>query len=752
MSRGSRTVLAAIVLAGCVAAVAGTPPASAAGVPAPAGLNVFDHPLTPAQPAVVTLHSQPQRAPIRLRDGLSDWPGRDAHIAGQAHYDRGEWIYEDYPWTAYGAANAVTLADIKAMTGLSSLVPLLQRLSQIYFTFVSPSAGAGPYVDAADVSELRLATRGHSLDVLARTTTMHRPVSTALLLLFHTGHADATARTVPFGSGLTTRFADVAVLVTGHGAFVTDLRSGRTIRAPAAADPDGYRNSLQTRLPLSTVADHGRVRFVAAAGVVQPDGHTLVASGDGGPLAKVIPRFGEPVQGIADQRQAVALAMHDIDPFATTVSVPRMRRGRSERLVSGIGYTVRTYWAPKELSHENGIEGRLQQYGLYLPRGYRGGPVPTTVVLHGSDYTANSMAAITSELYRQLGDDNGAVLISPGARSGISLFEGAGYLDVEQAVRNAGRLVRIDPNRLSVAGYSMGGYGAILFAETQPDRFAAAFDIEGPIATRDQLPVALPVPDLTRAVDNLRYVPTEIYQGDADVNVALPNGLDLANRLRDLGYRYQLNVFPAHTHYSAGIHNDYTYGVRLLKSATRTAHPAVVRLTRDMSFERDVDRGAGSDLPDIGHSVGLRFDRAWFVHGLQPTHRRTGRATAVVRTYGRPAPTVHPVQSAGIDPGHHGEVPSAYEAQTWRLTQSGTPLRNALSAHLTGVSRITLVLRQMKLTLDRPLRVTVHSDQRTRLTLAAGSGKRVTVTVRPGRSVRTIRAGAGWPGVEDSAS
>jgi pimeloyl-ACP methyl ester carboxylesterase len=698
-------------------------------------LNVVGDPLTAARPLVSNLERHPEHAPIHLSKGLADWHGRVAHIAGVSHYDHGEWIYEDYPWTAYGAASPVTLADIEATTKISSLAPLLQRLSQVYFTFASPQAGAGPFVQAADVSQLRVAVRGTSLHVLAQTTTMRAPVTTALLLLFHTGREDGRARVVPFGSGLTTRTADVAVMVTSHGAWIDDLVTGRVRRAPAAADPSGYANTLQTRLPLRLVAAHDNLRFVAAAGVSAPGSHTFLSSGAGGPIAKVIPRYGAPVQGTADQRQAVALAHHDIDSFRTTVSLRRLRHGFSQRVTSGTGYTVRTYRSPARLSRESGIEGRLQQYGLYLPhllRTHRGGRAPATLVLRGSGYTANSMAAITPGLFRQLGDDNGAVLISPGARSGLSLFEGAAYRDVNQVLRNAGRLVKIDPDRLTVAGYSMGGYGAILFAETQPDRFAGAFDIEGPINTADQLPIALPVPDLTRALANLRYVPTEIYQGDVDVNVALPNGVDLAHRLRALGYRYRLNVFPGHTHYSAGIANDYTYGVRLLKSARRTVRPGVVQLTRNMQLEHDIDLGAGSDLPGRGHSVGLRFNHAWFVRDLQPADRHVGKATAVIRTFARHTEVVHPVTSAGIAAGHHGELPSAYEAQTWTVTRSGAALRNAFSAHLRGVSRISLMLRQMRLTTRRPLTAVIHSNRHAMLTLVAPNRARLTFRLHPG--------------------
>lgn len=285
--------------------------------------------------------------------------------------------------------------------------------------------------------------------------------------------------------------------------------------------------------------------------------------------------------------------------------------------------------------------------------------------------TAHSLAAITPGIFQQLGDDNGAIVISPGGRSAFDLFEGAAYLDARQAVADAEHMLPIDPNRLTVAGYSMGGWATYMMAETQPDQFARAFVIEGPVGGAEpatKTPVVNAFPDVLPGLANLLDTPVEIYQGEHDADVPLSNGLAAAQTLLSLGLRYKLNVFPG-DHFTPGIFNDYTLGAQYLKGAARETHPGEVRLSRAMPFERAIDAGLDSDQPLAGHSVGLHFDHAWFVTRLDASDPRNGTASIDVRTLARPSGTVTPVQMQGTDPGTAGGAPP--RRSTNRVGKSG---------------------------------------------------------------------------------
>ncbi len=722
LARGALALWLAGGLAGCgssspavempgLAGAAGSSSGSA-GAPSP---DLISSPLRPAPPRVVPLASAPDTGTIPLDASLAAWPGAASHLAGTAHYDHGEWIYEDYPWTAYGAAQADLVVLYELLDTLGNAFEPAQRLPG-GLGFLIAQTGAGPLADQADLSELRLAVRGSDVYLLARTTTMTAPVQTALLLLFDTGRAGA-AYAVPFGSGLSTSSADTAALVTAGGTRIVDLASGNTLAsAPAAADATGYINALETRLPLALVGkpDRSSIRLVAASGLAAAGAYELQSGGSAGPIAKVVPRFDEPVESVFDRRQALALAAHDIDHFFTTVSLDRLRAGSSERLLPGIGYNVRTFVAPEALSSEGGTNGILREYGLYLPQGFADAPTPATLLLRGSSMTAHSLAAITPGLFQNLGDDNGAIMVSPCGRSDLDQFRGPVYHDVLQALGDAQALLPIDPERITVAGYSMGGYATYMFAATQPDRFAGAFVIEGPVGGLQPATSLYQFPDVIPLLANLRYEPIEIYQGDIDADVPVTNALAAVQRLDGLGDRFRFNLLPGNTHFTPGILNDYSIGARYLRATQREAAPARVVYARSMPYEQAVDTGSTTDQPNAGKSTGLQFGDAWFVHDLQAADPVNGTATVDVTSLARPAGTVTPLLTTGIDSGPlGGQTASPFEQLAWQPGPGSGAPRNAMQAQLSGTTHVRFDLAGMALTGTRPLAADIGTDTAT---------------------------------------
>jgi dienelactone hydrolase len=662
---------------------------------APAHGALADPPLQPAEPL---------RTALTPRVAHELWTGRLARIAGTAHYDGGEWIYEDYPVTAYGAASPPVAAAFEALGTVTGAIPQAARVPG-GVSMAQATAGGGPFAGEADVVELRVAVRGHTLHVLARTTAMGDEPQTALVLLFDTG--PGTEHDVPFGTGLTTAAGDVAVLVTAAGARIVDLATGEETAAPAAAVPAGDANTLQTRLPLAQVAASGELRLVATAGL-----------GEAPPM-KVVPRFDEPVQAVHERTQALALAAGDVDSFFTTISLERLRRGDRERLAPGPGYSVRTFRAPASRSTAEGADGTLREYGLYVPRDPAPGPMPATLVLRGSGMTAHSLATVTPGLFQQLGDGNGAVLVSPGGRSGFDMYANAAYRDAEQALADARRTFAIDGDRITVAGYSMGGYATYLHAATRPGRYAGALVVEGLVgglmpATKS--PIVNAAPDVVPMLANAFPEPIAIFHTTHDANVPVVNALAASTRLRDLGYRYRLQVFPG-DHFSPGIVNDYRWGADYLAGLRREPRPAEVRFTRSLPFERAVDLGEQTDAPLAGTSVGLRFADAFWVHDLEPADRENGTATIRARSLALPQETTTPRRTLAPDPGDGAQLPSVRDEQTWeREPAAGSP-RNAFALDLTGVASVTLDAERMGLrregleadvTTDTPVAVTLR--------------------------------------------
>ena len=138
------------------------------------------------------------------------------------------------------------------------------------------------------------------------------------------------------------------------------------------------------------------------------------------------------------------------------------------------------------LSYRSEIDDTEQPYALYVPAGYDGRrPWPLVINLHGTSaglsleyvgqtsehYTADENAAPLWAAER-----HGALLVTPFGR-GITEFRGIGENDVFCAVADVQRRYRVDAERISMTGLSMGGTGSSELALHYPDYFAAAAPI-----------------------------------------------------------------------------------------------------------------------------------------------------------------------------------------------------------------------------------------------------------------------------------
>ncbi len=104
------------------------------------------------------------------------------------------------------------------------------------------------------------------------------------------------------------------------------------------------------------------------------------------------------------------------------------------------------------------IDGSLQPYSMYLPAGYhQGRRRPLLVFLHGSGVDEQKTAA--DERLHRLADTLGMVLLFPCGRDLSGFYLGDSEGDVLDALEAARRIVSVDPSRIYLAGFSMGGFG-----------------------------------------------------------------------------------------------------------------------------------------------------------------------------------------------------------------------------------------------------------------------------------------------------
>ncbi len=140
------------------------------------------------------------------------------------------------------------------------------------------------------------------------------------------------------------------------------------------------------------------------------------------------------------------------------------------------------------------IDGSLQPYSLWIPRGARRRKMPLYVMLHGLECShrkgLNQMLGVWmpredptpwSRFTRRLPPPRvspRALVLAPQA-FGDSFYRHEGEVAVFEAIEAVRRRFRIDPRRIVLVGHSMGGTGVLALGLKHPDLFAGMVSLSG---------------------------------------------------------------------------------------------------------------------------------------------------------------------------------------------------------------------------------------------------------------------------------
>jgi hypothetical protein len=279
-----------------------------------------------------------------------------------------------------------------------------------------------------------------------------------------------------------------------------------------------------------------------------------------------------------------------------------------------------------------------------------------------------------------------------------------------------------------------------------PDRFAATFPASGPPTQglwagcdddacfgsanggrpRDQLTYPL--------LDNLRGVPLVSFHGTEDELVPVSGAIKQAERLRELGYRYRLYLFPGQEHYGPPIVDQWGEGARYEHQFRRDPNPAQVTYLRSMAFERAVEQVNAEKL-----ALDFSFDSAYWMSGLEPVDATKGVARFDGRSLAiRDEPHGLLPEAGAAAPDQAG--PYAMEGQAWTPGRGAAPAtRNAFTAKLSGARAVMLDARRMRLDPRRRIEGDVTTAAPLHLTLRGvgaydlPAGHHTLVITPPGR-------------------
>ena len=193
------------------------------------------------------------------------------------------------------------------------------------------------------------------------------------------------------------------------------------------------------------------------------------------------------------------------------------------------GLTVRGY--------VSSVDGSWQPYGLEIPEGLDlGKPVPLLVWLHGRGDKTTDLHFIHRCLAKsqafggKVADQKDAIIVHPFGRQCVG-WKHAGEIDVLEVIDHLSREYPIDPDRVALAGFSMGGAGAWHIGAHYADRFCAVHAGAGfaETARYNRLqPEEYPPPweqilwglyDAPDYVRNLFNLPVLAYSGEIDKQI-----------------------------------------------------------------------------------------------------------------------------------------------------------------------------------------------------------------------------------------
>ena len=144
-------------------------------------------------------------------------------------------------------------------------------------------------------------------------------------------------------------------------------------------------------------------------------------------------------------------------------------------------------------AYRSALDGSVQPYGVTIPADYDGSkPVRLYVWLHGRDQTLTESSFIykfpnaSKSLTYSTADLGQITLDCYGRWNNANHW--AGEVDIFEAIADVGRRYKIDPNRIILRGFSLGGAGAWHIALQYPDRFAAAEVGAGTYPRRARMP------------------------------------------------------------------------------------------------------------------------------------------------------------------------------------------------------------------------------------------------------------------------
>ena len=518
---------------------------------------------------------------------------------------------------------------------------------------------------------------------------------------------------VPWGgnTGVSSSGVDHTLVVTAAGAFLDGERVADT-RVDRAA------KAFIVRLPSAILRPSERSTVWLAAGLANRDGDAFLSLGEEHRHAPGQPNvYNVAFRDYADepahnnfwfdleQAQTLSRPNADVSAFALDVDWRRLRARSTQPEPLVRGWSNRWYVSSVELGDGvvTGVDssvdrapnylGRVQPYGVYVPRRYRPTtPARLTWLLHSLTINHNQFGATAPSLLEQVCEQRGSICATTLGRGPDGYYRGVAELDFWEVWRDLAARYTLDGDRTIIGGYSMGGFGTFNFALDHPHLFAGMVILA---ASADE--------DLPR-LENARHTPYYHAHGVHDQLVPYAGeAVPTVDRLDALGYRYTFDTYPTKDHVAWSLEDAFDLAAEWIAESDRRRRraPGVIRYRW---FPQEADRKLG---------IGPRG--AWWIRATAKD-RAAEQARVVAVSHARPERTIAPQRSRTQLVDRNGN-PVERRQLTWQRGEAPAP-RAQVRLRLRNVGRVTVNLAGAGVDDAVSSRIVVRTDHAVAVRLA----------------------------------
>lgn len=704
------------------------------------------------RPGPALLYEPLPEAPPQL-ENTDGWEADPLMVSGTDAYVDGEYLYQDFIYD-----------DAGANTGSGSLPPHAPMTSDATPVFVPPEgqehapieeipAGTGGgWVgnvryptdeavyrhNAADLLEFRTRKVRDGIAYRVTLNTMTRGDVAGVAIGINRDPASSDGDTDwGYGIGELGNLGLDHVLVTWGDAAELDGE-------PVPSEVDVRRNQIEVTVPLDPGSETWR--HYVAVGLFDPESKQFkevqempTETHPGGshgesppPIFNVGFRFDEPSGGglWRESHQADALADRDVSPFHADIDFGTLTRNETEYNVPTSGLLNRLYVSGWDFGQgidaaENDTLNRIQPYTIVVPEEYQGDQAwPVHVHMHGQSGNHNQFAGITPNALQQFGEEMGAFYFDPCARGPNGMYHGEAALDVFEALRDAAAHYELDFERMTLGGYSMGGLGTFLLGSKYPDLFARGFSIAGP---PDELYWSGPTrghvetdQNAWRITENLRNLPLLMWKCINDEVINYAGVREYQEKIRDHGYRHELNGFPGSGHEMFADMDEWDRAREFLQGERREQTPPRVTYRRDLRME----------YPEFG----LVYDKSHWISDIEVTYgEESGLVDARSLAFGEAPPVPVDFDGSGDDPAFHMK-----HGTRWEDSDRDPDPENTLEVELEDVRSLTIWIEEANLDPTEPIELRTVSTHPATVTLASSRGDKE-VEIPPHENVTTVQ-------------